>query len=125
MLFTSIKKISKQFKTGDLVQNALSDVSRASIIRLLLFHHSLTLHEISQHLSLSQTATYHHISILKKANMLYDYLDSSRLFKGTAEKEHRSLMNVCFVTGDADLDKKFASDNKEQDNSCNNVRNST
>ncbi len=43
----------------------------------------------------------------KKANMLYDFLDSSKLFKATADKECRSLMNVCFVTGDADLDKKF------------------
>ena len=45
-----------------------------------------------------------------KANLLYDYLDSSKLFKATAEKEHRSLMNVCFITGDADLDKKFCSE---------------
>ncbi len=43
----------------------------------------------------------------KKAALLYDYLDSSKLFKATAEKESRSIMNVCFVTGDADLDKKF------------------
>ena len=43
----------------------------------------------------------------KKANMLYDFLDNSKLFKATAEKKYRSLMNVCFVTGDADLDKKF------------------
>ncbi len=46
----------------------------------------------------------------KKANMLYDFLDNSKLFKATADKECRSLMNVCFVTGDADLDKKFCSD---------------
>ena len=43
----------------------------------------------------------------KKAAILYDFLDSSKLFKPTAEKKYRSLMNVCFVTGDADLDKKF------------------
>ena len=43
----------------------------------------------------------------KKAAILYDFLDSSKLFKATAEKSCRSLMNVCFVTGDADLDKKF------------------
>lgn len=42
-----------------------------------------------------------------KAAVLYDYLDNSRLFKGTAAKEDRSLMNVTFVTGDADLDAKF------------------
>ncbi|MCQ2495985.1 MAG: 3-phosphoserine/phosphohydroxythreonine transaminase [Lachnospiraceae bacterium] len=40
----------------------------------------------------------------KKAAILYDYLDSSKLFKGTVEKEYRSLMNVPFVTGDADKD---------------------
>ncbi len=49
----------------------------------------------------------------KKAAMLYDYLDSSSLFKGTADKEYRSLMNVTFVTGDADLDKKFVSEAKQ------------
>ena len=43
----------------------------------------------------------------EKAALLYDYIDSSKLFKATADKECRSMMNVCFVTGDADLDKKF------------------
>ena len=43
----------------------------------------------------------------KKAAILYDYLDSSRLFHGTVVKKDRSLMNVPFVTGDADLDAKF------------------
>ncbi len=43
----------------------------------------------------------------EKAALLYDYLDSSKLFKATADKKCRSMMNVCFVTGDADLDKKF------------------
>ena len=43
----------------------------------------------------------------KKAAMLYDYLDSSRLFKGTVEKEFRSLMNIPFVTGSEELDAKF------------------
>ena len=45
-----------------------------------------------------------------KAGLLYDYLDNSKLFNATAEKECRSLMNVCFVTGNADLDKKFCSE---------------
>ena len=40
----------------------------------------------------------------KKAKVLYDFLDSSKLFKGTVEKQYRSLMNVPFVTGDADKD---------------------
>ncbi|MCI9360865.1 MAG: 3-phosphoserine/phosphohydroxythreonine transaminase [Hungatella sp.] len=43
----------------------------------------------------------------KKAKILYDFLDESQLFKGTVIKEDRSLMNVPFVTGDADLDAKF------------------
>lgn len=44
---------------------------------------------------------------LKKANLLYDYLDSSKLFKGTVVKEDRSLMNVPFVTGSDELDAEF------------------
>ena len=43
----------------------------------------------------------------KKAAILYDYLDSSKLFHGTVVKKDRSLMNVPFVTGDADQDAKF------------------
>ncbi len=43
----------------------------------------------------------------KKAALLYDYLDTSKLFKSPVAKEDRSLMNVPFVTGDADLDAKF------------------
>ena len=43
----------------------------------------------------------------EKANILYDFLDSSKLFKGTVRKEDRSLMNVPFVTGDKELDAKF------------------
>ena len=44
---------------------------------------------------------------VKKANLLYDFLDNSKLFKGTVVAEDRSLMNVPFVTGDADLDAEF------------------
>ena len=44
---------------------------------------------------------------VQKAQLLYDYLDQSKLFKGTVAKEDRSLMNITFVTGDPDLDKKF------------------
>ncbi len=43
----------------------------------------------------------------KKAKILYDFLDESKLFKGTVVKEDRSLMNVPFVTGDEELDAKF------------------
>ena len=49
----------------------------------------------------------------KKAAILYDFLDQSKLFKGTVRKEDRSLMNVPFVTGDADLDAKFVKEAKE------------
>lgn len=48
----------------------------------------------------------------KKAKILYDYLDQSRLFKGTVEKKDRSLMNVPFVTGDTELDAKFVKEAK-------------
>ena len=43
----------------------------------------------------------------KKAAMLYDFLDNSKLFKGTVVPEDRSLMNVPFVTGNEELDAKF------------------
>lgn len=43
----------------------------------------------------------------KKADLLYDYLDSSKLFKGTVVKEDRSLMNIPFVTGSDELDAEF------------------
>ncbi len=43
----------------------------------------------------------------KKAAILYDFLDQSKMFKGTVRKEDRSLMNVPFVTGDKELDAKF------------------
>ncbi|MBR5743483.1 MAG: aminotransferase class V-fold PLP-dependent enzyme, partial [Clostridia bacterium] len=42
-----------------------------------------------------------------KAKILYDFLDRSAMFKGTVVAKDRSLMNVPFVTGNEDLDKKF------------------
>ena len=48
----------------------------------------------------------------KKAKVLYDFLDESKLFKGTVRKEDRSLMNVPFVTGDDELDAKFIKESK-------------
>lgn len=48
----------------------------------------------------------------KKAAILYDYLDSSKMFHGTVEKGSRSLMNVPFVTGDEELDAKFIKESK-------------
>ncbi len=44
---------------------------------------------------------------VEKADILYNYLDSSKLFKPCADKDSRSMMNVTFATGDAELDKKF------------------
>ncbi len=49
----------------------------------------------------------------KKASILYDYLDNSKMFKATADKKYRSIMNVCFVTGDEELDKKFCNEAAE------------
>lgn len=49
----------------------------------------------------------------EKAKLLYDFLDQSKLFKGTVVPEDRSLMNVPFITGNADLDAKFVKECKE------------
>lgn len=49
----------------------------------------------------------------QKAAVLYDFLDNSSLFNGTVVKEDRSLMNVPFVTGNEELDKKFVAEAKE------------
>lgn len=43
----------------------------------------------------------------KKAAILYDFLDQSKMFRGTVEKKDRSLMNVPFVTGNEELDSLF------------------
>lgn len=51
---------------------------------------------------------------VKKAKILYDFLDNSKLFKGTVEKSSRSLMNVPFVTGSDELDKKFIEEAKKE-----------
>ncbi len=50
----------------------------------------------------------------KKAKILYDFLDESKLFKGTVRKEDRSLMNVPFVTGNDELDAKFVKEAKAE-----------
>ena len=46
----------------------------------------------------------------KKAKLLYDYLDSQDYYIAPVAKDSRSMMNVTFITGDAELDKKFASE---------------
>ncbi|MBP3388751.1 MAG: 3-phosphoserine/phosphohydroxythreonine transaminase [Clostridia bacterium] len=48
----------------------------------------------------------------KKAKLLYDFLDNSKLFKGTVVPEDRSLMNVPFITGDEEMDAKFVKEAK-------------
>lgn len=48
----------------------------------------------------------------RKAKILYDYLDESKMFTGTVVKEDRSLMNVPFITGNPDLDAKFIKESK-------------
>ena len=48
----------------------------------------------------------------RKAKILYDFLDNSKLFKGTVVPEDRSLMNVPFITGDEELDAKFVKESK-------------
>ena len=50
----------------------------------------------------------------EKAQLLYDCIDNSKLFRGTVEKYDRSLMNVNFVTGSEDLDKKFIKEAAER-----------
>ena len=50
----------------------------------------------------------------KKAAILYDFLDESRLFRGTVRKEDRSLMNVPFVIGDKDMEAKFVKEAAQQ-----------
>ena len=49
----------------------------------------------------------------EKAQLLYDYLDASKLFSGTARVEDRSIMNVPFVTGSDELDAKFVAEAKK------------
>ncbi len=49
----------------------------------------------------------------RKAELLYSFLDSSKLFKATVQGKDRSLMNVPFVTGNEELDAKFVSEAKK------------
>ena len=49
----------------------------------------------------------------KKAALLYNFLDSSKLFKATVQGKDRSLMNIPFVTGDEEMDAKFVSEAKK------------
>jgi phosphoserine aminotransferase len=49
----------------------------------------------------------------EKANLLYDFLDNSKMFNATVEGKDRSLMNIPFVTGNDELDAKFVSESKK------------
>ena len=51
---------------------------------------------------------------IEKANLLYNFLDGSNLFKGTVEKKDRSLMNIPFVTGNKEIDAKFIKEAQEK-----------
>jgi len=50
----------------------------------------------------------------KKAKLLYEFLDQSKLFKGTVRKEDRSLMNVPFIIGDKDLEALFVKEAEKE-----------
>lgn len=55
-----------------------------------------------------------HEKNVEKAKILYDFLDNSKMFKGTVVPKDRSLMNVPFVTGDDELNAKFVAESKAQ-----------
>ncbi len=67
-------------------------------IAKLVFEHLLSIGGLTEMQKINQ----------RKAAVLYDYLDSQSYYIAPVEKPYRSLMNVTFVTGDPDLDKKFA-----------------
>ena len=50
---------------------------------------------------------------VKKSDLLYDYLDNQKYYLTSVDKNSRSMMNVTFVTGNDDLDKKFCSEAAE------------
>ena len=50
---------------------------------------------------------------IAKAKVIYDFLDSSKLFKGAVVPQDRSLMNIPFVTGDKELDAAVVAASKE------------
>jgi len=51
----------------------------------------------------------------EKASILYDYLDSTGFYQTAVKPEHRSMMNVTFTTGNADLDARFANEAEARD----------
>ncbi len=63
--------------------------------------------------SIGGIAAMHDLDV-KKAKMLYDFIDASDLYTCPVREQDRSLMNVVFVTGDSDLDKEFVAQGKAQ-----------
>lgn len=49
----------------------------------------------------------------KKAKMIYEYLDESRMFHGTVDREFRSMANATFTTGDINSDMEFVEESKK------------
>lgn len=70
--------------------------------------------EVFKHLKTEGGLKEIHRRDVAKAKKLYDYLDSSKLFKPAVEKEDRSIMNVTFVTGEPEKDKAFIAGAKEK-----------
>ena len=70
------------------------------------------LKELLRYEGANQAATGSPREIIKTAYAYYDFIDESKLVNGTVEKKDRSLMNVPFVTGDAELDAKFVKEAK-------------
>lgn len=68
--------------------------------------------EVFKHIkSIGGVSAMHDLDV-EKAKKLYDYIDASSLYKCPVREQDRSLMNVVFVTGDEDLDKKFVAEGK-------------
>ena len=68
--------------------------------------------EVFKHIkSIGGVSAMHDLDV-EKAKKLYDYIDASSLYKCPVREQDRSLMNVVFVTGDSDLDKKFVAEGK-------------
>lgn len=63
--------------------------------------------------NLGGVSAMHEVNV-KKAKILYDFLDSSKMFRGTVVPEDRSLMNVPFVTDSDELNAKFIEESKKQ-----------
>jgi len=70
--------------------------------------------EVFKHIIASGGIKQLHETNVKKAGILYDCIDRSSIFTAAVDKDSRSLMNVDFVSGDPELDKKFVSEARER-----------